>query len=51
MARSTVVIALEKLENKRNQTKANEGIRKRQLADIMRVVTTMPIYIGSLEIS
>ena len=43
------VIALAESENRRKQTGADDRTRKRQLADIMGVVLTTPVFVGVSE--
>src|ERR1700730_7391009 len=43
------VIALAESENRRKQTGADDRTRKRQFADIMRVVLKTPVFVGVSE--
>jgi hypothetical protein len=43
------VIALAKSENRRKQMGPDDTTRKRQVADIMRVVLKMPVFVGVSE--
>src|SRR5713226_978195 len=43
------VIALAESENRRKQTGVDDRTRKRQFADIMRVVLKTPVFVGVSE--